>query len=97
MLRILQNERNIILTMIFSVTPCEDPAVRVAAYQCLVQLAGSYYLFLPQYINEIFALTANAIQKEEEDVALQAIEFWATLAEEERTRALENEEVIAVL
>ena len=31
----------------------------------------------------IFQLTHNAVQKDEEDVAKQAIEFWCSICEEE--------------
>ncbi len=83
--------------MIFSATRSEDVLVRVAAFECLVQVASSYYDFLPAYMPEIFPLTGSAIQKEEEDVSLQAVEFWATIADEERLRVEENEEVCLVL
>lgn len=45
--------------------------VRVAAYQCLVEIASSYYKYLQAYIKIIFGLTCGAIQKEDEQVALQ--------------------------
>lgn len=78
-----QNERDLILQMIFGAISSNSVNVRVAAYQCLVQIASNYYEYLNSYISQIYAVTSNAISNEDESVALQAIEFWSTLAEEE--------------
>lgn len=34
-------------------------------------------------MDTIYGLTVNAIRQDDEDVALQAIEFWSTIAEAE--------------
>jgi hypothetical protein len=42
-----------------------------------------HHLFLFPKQDTIFQLTHNAVQKDEEDVAKQAIEFWCSICEEE--------------
>ena len=63
----------------------QSPAanVRAAAYECLVLIAFQYYDKLQSYMQTLFQLTFATIRSDEETVALQAIEFWSTLAEEE--------------
>ena len=60
-----------------------DPRVREAAFECLVKIAASHYDKLPQYMQDLFALTYRAVREDGEDVAKQAIEFWCTIADEE--------------
>ena len=58
--------------------------MRQAAYECLVAIGSTYYERMTnEYVNEIFNLTCKAAREDEEAVALQAIEFWSTIAEEE--------------
>mmetsp|Transcript_8298 Transcript_8298/g.29142 ORF Transcript_8298/g.29142 Transcript_8298/m.29142 type:complete len:878 (-) Transcript_8298:27-2660(-) len=87
-----ENERNYIMQCTCEATLCEAPRVRQAAYECLVAIAGSYYDKLLAYITDIFHLTSKAIREDEEPVALQAIEFWSTVAEEELDLADYQEE-----
>lgn len=85
-------DREMIMKMVFSVTSSPDMQVRVQAYQCIVQIASSYYKYLSAYMGTIFTLTTAAIQKEADDVALQAIEFWSTVADVEKECLEEDEE-----
>lgn len=79
-----QNDRNLIMQMVFSASSASQNAkIRVAGYQCLVEIASSYYNFIGPYMDTIFTLTRNAIEKECDEVAQQAIEFWSTICEEE--------------
>lgn len=79
-----ENDRNLIMQMVFSSCGSgQSPQIRVAGYQCLVEIASSYYNFIGPYMDSIFRLTRNAIEKECEEVAQQAIEFWSTISEEE--------------
>eukprot|EP01006_Ploeotia_vitrea_P034310 TRINITY_DN65737_c5_g2_i4.p1 TRINITY_DN65737_c5_g2~~TRINITY_DN65737_c5_g2_i4.p1 ORF type:complete len:893 (-),score=494.38 TRINITY_DN65737_c5_g2_i4:214-2850(-) len=81
-----KDERDVIMKMVFS--PMQSPNVqcRVAAYECLVEIANLYYDTLHQYMRDLFMLTSNAISKETEEVALQAIEFWSTICDVEIER-----------
>ncbi|CAM0958058.1 unnamed protein product [Alopecurus aequalis] len=54
-----------------------------AAFECLVAIASTYYMHLNPYMQTILNLTANAVKGGEESVALQAIEFWSTVCDEE--------------
>lgn len=42
-----------------------------------------YYDHLRPYMTELFSITVKAAREDEEKVALQAVEFWCTIAEEE--------------
>lgn len=80
-------ERNYIMQMVCQGTLAGDVKVRRAAWECLVRIAEAYYVKLPQYMNDIFNLTQHAVRGgDEEQVALQALEFWSTIAEEEDHR-----------
>eukprot|EP00562_Extubocellulus_spinifer_P003635 CAMPEP_0178537046 /NCGR_PEP_ID=MMETSP0696-20121128/36395_1 /TAXON_ID=265572 /ORGANISM="Extubocellulus spinifer, Strain CCMP396" /LENGTH=871 /DNA_ID=CAMNT_0020169277 /DNA_START=56 /DNA_END=2671 /DNA_ORIENTATION=+ len=77
-------ERNMIMQTICEATQSQDVKTRTAAYECIVQIAYQYYHRLADYMQTIFQLTFNTIKTDEEPVALQAIEFWSTLCEEEQ-------------
>jgi importin subunit beta-1 len=49
----------------------------------MVKIVPNYYDTLPPYMETIFSLTKHAIEKDEEEVAKQAIEFWSSICEEE--------------
>jgi importin subunit beta-1 len=87
-----QNDRNLIMQMAFSVTQSEDEGIRTAAFSCLVEIAANYYSYLREYMNTIFSLTTTAINQDVQDVALQAIEFWCRVCDQELQIDLETEE-----
>lgn len=76
-------ERNYIMTVVCEATLCEDERVRQAALECLVAIASTYYEKLAPYMTEIFNITAKATKDDKEPVALQAIELWSTVCDEE--------------
>ncbi|GFH57808.1 hypothetical protein CTEN210_14284 [Chaetoceros tenuissimus] len=76
-------ERDMILQAICEATQSADAKVREAAYECICQIAYQYYDKLADYMVTLFNLTTTAIKEDAENVALQAIEFWSTLCEEE--------------
>jgi len=82
-----EGQRNLIMTMIMEATQVQDPVnnseIRVAAYQCIVEICTEYYEYLQAYISVIFQLSSHAIKNEIEDVAKQAIEIWNTICDEE--------------
>ena len=78
-------ERNMIMQTICEATQSKDANTRVAAFECIVQIAFQYYDKLQDYMQTIFKLTFDTIRTDKEEaVALQAIEFWSTLCEEEQ-------------
>uniref|UniRef100_A0A7S1T9Y9 Importin N-terminal domain-containing protein n=1 Tax=Compsopogon caeruleus TaxID=31354 RepID=A0A7S1T9Y9_9RHOD len=77
------NERDYIMLSACEVTHHPDERIRKTAFECLVKIAENYYDKLEKYITTLFEITVKAIQSDTESVALQAIEFWSTIAEEE--------------
>ena len=76
-------ERNAIMGMIAENCLCTNFSVKKAAFECCVQVATEHYDHLQPYMNKLGELTFGAIKKEEEDVALPALEFWSTVCDEE--------------
>jgi importin subunit beta-1 len=58
-----ENERNYIMQTVCEGTQAEKKELKVAAYECLVQIAELYYDKLPQYMPSLYQLTLTAIQK----------------------------------
>jgi len=77
-------ERDAIMTNICEATRCQDYMVRAAAYECIVQIAVSYYDKLQDYMTTLYELTTDTIRKDREEVAKAAIEFWSSLCEVEQ-------------
>jgi importin subunit beta-1 len=57
--------------------------VRKVAYECISNIAALYYDKLEAYMQVLFDLTIKTISQDEKEVALQALEFWSTLCDEE--------------
>jgi importin subunit beta-1 len=76
-------ERGYIMQVVCQATVAADSRVRHAAFSCLHEIAANYYGHLPPYMGDIFNITVKAIRTDEEDVALQAVEFWSTLCDYE--------------
>ncbi|URD72966.1 importin subunit [Musa troglodytarum] len=57
--------------------------IRQSAFECLVAISSTYYDKLASYMQDIFSITAKAVREDEEPVALQAIEFWSSICDEE--------------
>ncbi len=75
------------------VCAAEDVKIRQAAWECLVRVATCYYEKLPPYMQDIFVLSQRAVKQDDEAVALQAIEFWCTICEEELDKASGSEQL----
>jgi importin subunit beta-1 len=69
--------------MVCQGTIAPDERIRIASFNCLHEIAANYYLKLPAYITEIFNMTVKAINEDNEEVGLQAVEFWSTLCDYE--------------
>ncbi len=67
--------------------------IRYAAFECLCKIAQFYYVYLQPYMVEFYNLSFQAIKADEEDVAMQAVEFWCTICDEEIW--LERQKMIA--
>eukprot|EP01087_Luapelamoeba_hula_P015927 TRINITY_DN482_c0_g1_i1.p1 TRINITY_DN482_c0_g1~~TRINITY_DN482_c0_g1_i1.p1 ORF type:complete len:853 (-),score=130.53 TRINITY_DN482_c0_g1_i1:37-2595(-) len=76
-------ERNYIMQVVCEATQATDSKMRVAAFECLVRIASLYYDKLSTWMQNIFNITLEAIRKDEDAVAQQAIEFWSTICDVE--------------
>lgn len=79
----VQEERNAIMQAVCDATQCTDAGVRVKAFECIATIAALYYDKLNDYTTALYQITSAAIKTGEPLVAQNAIEFWATVAEEE--------------
>lgn len=76
-----KGERTLIMRMVFASIVSPDKRVREAGFMCLVQIAASYYPHIAPFMEYITKLTIDILQKDDEIVCFQAIEFWNTIAE----------------
>ncbi|KAJ8534694.1 hypothetical protein K7X08_016422 [Anisodus acutangulus] len=76
-------ERDFIMRVVCQATLSPEVKIRQAAFECLVSISSTYYEKLAPYIQDIFSITAKAVREDEEPVALQAIEFWSSICDEE--------------
>eukprot|EP01120_Amphizonella_sp_Union-15-10_P015920 TRINITY_DN8277_c0_g1_i1.p1 TRINITY_DN8277_c0_g1~~TRINITY_DN8277_c0_g1_i1.p1 ORF type:complete len:613 (-),score=123.77 TRINITY_DN8277_c0_g1_i1:802-2640(-) len=89
------NERDYIMQISLSNTTSTDEKVRIVTYEILVRIATLYYQYLVPYIQQIFRLTLDAIQKDVDLVSQQAVEFWSSLCDEEIVLKEEEEDAKA--
>ncbi|XP_013779228.1 importin subunit beta-1-like isoform X1 [Limulus polyphemus] len=67
--------------------------VRVASLQCLVKIMSLYYQYMEHYMGPaLFAITIEAMKTDVDEVALQGIEFWSNVCDEEVDLAIEASE-----
>ncbi|TYJ54307.1 hypothetical protein B9479_005066 [Cryptococcus floricola] len=79
-----EGERNYIMQVVCEATQSTSVSVQVGAFECLVQIMHLYYEKMDFYMERaLFGLTIMGMKHSEERVALQAIEFWSTVCEEE--------------
>lgn len=85
-----EGERNYIMQVVCESTQASNSDVQVAGFECLVKTMQLYYDKMRFYMEKaLFGLTVNGMKSENEDVALQAVEFWSTVCEEEIELQLE--------
>ncbi|KAJ2873682.1 karyopherin Kap95 [Coemansia aciculifera] len=88
-----EGERNVIMQTVCEATQSPEPTVQVAAYECLVRIMQLYYDKMSFYMEKaLLGLTVTGMKHAEEKIALQAIEFWSTLCDEELELQIEEEE-----
>lgn len=76
-------ERNYIMKVVCETAISKEAEIRQAAFECLVSIASMYYEVLDPYMQTLFELTLKTVRGDEEAVALQAIEFWSSICDEE--------------
>ncbi|KAJ1945548.1 karyopherin Kap95, partial [Linderina pennispora] len=88
-------ERNVIMQTVCEATQSPDVNVQVAAFECLVRIMQLYYDKMQFYMEKaLFGLTVIGMKSEEEKIALQAIEFWSTVCDEEIELSIEEAEMM---
>ncbi|PWN34213.1 putative karyopherin beta-1 subunit [Meira miltonrushii] len=88
-----EGERNYIMQVVCEATQTANIDIKVAAYECLVRIMQLYYDKMHYYVEHaLFGLTVISMRDPEQRVALQAIEFWSTICEEEIDLVLEAQE-----
>ncbi|KJA12582.1 hypothetical protein HYPSUDRAFT_1094767, partial [Hypholoma sublateritium FD-334 SS-4] len=86
-------KRNYILQVVCKAMQNASVAVQVGAFECLVHIMNLYYDKMGLYMEQVlFGLTVVGMKHPDERVALQAIEFWSTVCEEEGDLAIEAQE-----
>ncbi|CAN1250825.1 Importin subunit beta-1 [Linum perenne] len=76
-------ERDYIMRVVCEAALSTELKIRQAAFECLVSIASMYYEKLTPYMQDIFTITSKAVREDDEAVALQAIEFWSSICDEE--------------
>ncbi|KAF7300244.1 APC1-C domain-containing protein [Mycena kentingensis (nom. inval.)] len=90
-----EGERNYIMQVVCEDTQSSSVAVQVGAFECLVRIMGLYYDKMYFYMEQaLFGLTVVGMKHQDERVALQAVEFWSTVCEEEIDLAIEAQEAL---
>ena len=84
----VEGERNYIMETVCTCTVNKDADIRTMAFECLVKIMTLYYEFMEPYMKSaLVGLTTAAMQytvtHNDEQVALQAIEFWSSICDEE--------------
>ncbi|KAA0710753.1 Importin subunit beta-1 [Triplophysa tibetana] len=88
-----ETERHFIMQVVCEATQCPDNRVRVAALQNLVKIMSLYYQYMETYMGPaLFAITIEAMKSDIDEVALQGIEFWSNVCDEEMDLAIEATE-----
>jgi len=88
-----EGERNYIMQVVCEATQNPSVSVEVGAFECLVRIMGLYYDKMAFYMEQaLFGLTVVGMKHNDERVALQAVEFWSTVCEEEVELAIELQE-----
>ncbi|ESN99747.1 hypothetical protein HELRODRAFT_101408 [Helobdella robusta] len=89
----VETERHFIMQVVCEATQSPDTQVRVAALQCLVKIMSLYYQYMEHYMGPaLFAITLEAMKSGIDQVAMQGIEFWSTVCDEEVDLSIEAAE-----
>ncbi|KAJ2783409.1 karyopherin Kap95 [Coemansia javaensis] len=87
-----EGERNVIMQTVCEATQSPDTNVQAGAFECLVRIMQLYYDKMQFYMEKaLYGLTVIGMKHEEEKIALQAIEFWSTVCDEELEIQIEEE------
>jgi len=86
-------ERHFLMQVVCEATQSGNTQIKVAALQCLVKIMSLYYQYMEHYMGPaLFAITLEAMKSEIDEIALQGIEFWSNVCDEEVDLAIEASE-----
>lgn len=89
----LDEERHFIMQVVCEATQSPDIRTKVVALQCLVKIMSLYYQYMECYMKTaLFPITVEAMKSPEDEIALQGIEFWSSVCDEEVDLAIELSE-----
>jgi len=78
-------ERDFIMTAIAEASRSQDESIRQLCFGCLDIICDQYYDFIAEYMTHIYNMTTDAIKSDQfEEVKMEAIEVWTTLANVEQ-------------
>ena len=81
------------MQVVCEATQATECKVKVSALQCLVRIMSLYYQHMEAYMGPaLFAITLEAMKSEVDEVALQGIEFWSNVCDEEVDLEIERSE-----
>ncbi|GHP04367.1 hypothetical protein PPROV_000312100 [Pycnococcus provasolii] len=78
-----ENERDVIMQTLCEGCVAADARLRQTSLEAIVDVCAEYYKVMPKYIVELFNITGKITRQDQEEVALQAIEVWSTICDEE--------------
>ncbi|KAI8384226.1 armadillo-type protein [Radiomyces spectabilis] len=88
-----EGERNYIMQMVCEATQSDNTETQAAAFECLARIMQLYYDKMRYYMEKaLYGITVAGMNHPEQNVALQAIEFWSTVCDEEMELKRELEE-----
>ena len=86
-------ERDHIMRAVCNATQSRNTQISVVGLQCLVKIMSLYYQYMDRYMSvALYAITTTAMKSENDDIALQGIEFWSNVCDEEIQLASEAAE-----
>ena len=81
------------MQIVCETTQATEMRVKVAALQALVKIMSLYYQYMESYMGPaLFAITLEAMKSDVDEVALQGIEFWSNVCDEEVDLQIEASE-----
>lgn len=90
-----EGERNFIMQVVCEATQATDSQIQAAAFACLTRIVQQYYNHMSLYMEKaLYVLSILGMQSADDKVACTAIEFWATICEEEFEIALQLHEAV---
>eukprot|EP00770_Monocercomonoides_exilis_P006564 MONOS_6530.1-p1 / transcript=MONOS_6530.1 / gene=MONOS_6530 / organism=Monocercomonoides_exilis_PA203 / gene_product=importin beta subunit / transcript_product=importin beta subunit / location=Mono_scaffold00207:19077-22734(+) / protein_length=989 / sequence_SO=supercontig / SO=protein_coding / is_pseudo=false len=78
-----ENERNYIMQMVLRTMKSDAILIKLKAYECLLKIGYLYYPLMLAYMQEIYIITNEDLHSPNENVQLQALEFWTTISDVE--------------